>query len=374
MSAEKMKILIIGSGGFIAKNLIAELRNRNYQDLLLCNRSTAREELESYVEKCDFLVHLAGVNRPDQESEYYSGNVGFTEELIKILEKKHKKVSVIYSSTILNTSHEHYGKSKREAERILQEYGKRTGSPIFIFRLPNVFGKWCRPNYNSFVATFCHNIAHGLDIKVNDPGAQVTLVYIDDVVNEFISCIEEGNCRREEYPEIPETYETTVGEVAERIFSFKRGRGSLEIPYIEDSLGKKLYSTYLSYLEPGDFSYKLKMNQDQRGSFTEFLRLRNLGQISVNVAKPGIIKGNHWHHTKVEKFLVVNGTACIRFRNMATGEETEYMVSGEHLEVVDIPPGYAHSITNIGEQDLVTIIWANEIFDPRKPDTYYEEI
>lgn len=369
-----MKILITGSGGFIAKNLIAELENRGYKDLLLCNRSTAGDELERYIEECEFLIHLAGVNRPKQVEEFYSGNTGFTEELIKILEKKHKNVPVIYSSTILNTPHVHYGKSKWEAERLLREYGKKTGSPIFIFRLPNVFGKWSRPNYNSFVATFCFNVARGLDIKVHDSEASVTLVYIDDVVNELISCIEKGNGKQEEFLEISETYEITVGNVAERILAFKSSRDSLEIPHINDLLGKKLYSTYLSYLEPEDFSYKLKMNQDQRGSFTEFLHLKDLGQISVNVAKPGIVKGNHWHNTKVEKFLVVSGTALIRFRHMITGEEVEYMVSGEQLEVVDIPVGYTHSIANIGEQDLVTIMWANEIFDPQKQDTYYEEV
>lgn len=369
-----MKILITGSGGFIAQNLIMELENRGYKNLLLCDRGTTEEELDSYVEECSFLIHLAGVNRPAQESEYYSGNAGFTEELIGLLEKKHKKVPVIYSSTILNTPHVHYGRSKREAERLLQEYGKKAGSPIFIFRLPNVFGKWSRPNYNSFVATFCYNISHGLDIKVNAPDAQVILVYIDDVVNKMISCMEEANDKREEFPDISETYETTVGEVAERILAFRQGRDSLEIPYIEDSLGKKLYSTYLSFLEPEDFSYKLRMNQDRRGSFTEFLHLNDLGQISVNVTKPGIIKGNHWHHTKVEKFLVVSGTALIRFRHMITGKVAEYQVSGEQLEVVDIPVGYTHSIENIGQQDLITIMWANEVFDHKRPDTYYEEV
>lgn len=369
-----MKILITGSGGFIAKNLIAELRNRGYKDLLLCNRGTVSEDLENYVEECEILIHLAGVNRPEYESEYYFVNVGFTEELIKLLEEKNKKVPVIYSSTILNTPHVHYGKSKREAERLLQEYGKRMGSPIFIFRLANVFGKWSLPNYNSFVATFCYNAAHSLDIEVNDPDTKITLVYIDDVVDKFISCIEEGNGKGEMFPEISETYNTTVGEVAERILDFKSGRDSLEIPDIKDSLGKKLYSTYLSYLKPENFSYKLKMNRDERGSFTEFLHLRDIGQISINVVKPGIVKGNHWHHTKAEKFLVVKGMAQIHFRHMITDEMTELVVSGEELEVIDIPVGYIHSIINIGKEDLVIVIWANEVFDPNRPDTYYEEV
>lgn len=369
-----MKILITGSKGFIAKNLIAELQNRGYNELLFCHRGTTRQELEKYIEECSFLIHLAGVNRPAHEKEYDTGNTGFTGEVIQILEEKHKKVPVAFSSTILNTRHWHYGKSKREAERLLQEYAKRAGAPLFIFRLPNVFGKWCRPNYNSFIATFCYNIAHGLDITVNDPDAKVTLAYIDDVVNGFLSCIGKENNAGEAVQEIPETYETTVGEVAKRILAFQEGRGTLEIPGIDDPLGKKLYRTYLTYLEPGDFCYRLKGNQDQRGSFTEFLHLKNMGQISVNVTKPGIVKGNHWHHTKVEKFLVVSGTGLIRFRHMATGQTAECLVSGKRLEVVDIPAGYTHSIANMGEEDLVTIMWANEVFDPQRPDTYYEEV
>ncbi|MCI8994262.1 MAG: SDR family oxidoreductase [Lachnospiraceae bacterium] len=369
-----MKILITGSNGFIAKNLIAELRNRGYEDLLLCNRSTSRCELEGYIEACDFLIHLAGVNRPASEMEYDTGNAGFTEEIVKLLESKQKRVPVIYSSTLLNTRHKAYGESKRKAEKILQEYARQAGAPLYIFRLPNVFGKWCRPNYNSFVATFCYNAAHDLKIEVHDPDVRVTLVYIDDVVHEFLSCLERKQCDGEEYPQIPEGCDTTVGEVAARILAFKKGRDSLEIPGIGDALGKKLYSTYLSYLEPEEFSYKLKMNQDERGSFTEFLHLNDLGQISVNVAKPGIVKGNHWHNTKVEKFLVVSGKALIKFRHMVTGEMAEYMVSGNCLEMVDIPVGYTHSIANIGEEDLVTIMWANEMFDPEKPDTYYEEV
>ncbi len=369
-----MKILITGSNGFIAKNLIAELRNRGYEDLLLCNRNTSAQELDQYIETCDILIHLAGVNRPADERDFYTGNAGFTEKLIRLLEEKKKNVPVIYSSAILHTRHKLYGESKREAERLLKEYAKESGASLFIFRLPNVFGKWCRPNYNSFVATFCYNIAHGLDIKVDDPAAGVTLAYIDDVVEEFISCIGRDSRGIEEYPEISEVCETTVGEVAQRILAFRKERDSLEIPRIEDPLGKKLYSTYLSYLEPEDFGYRLKMNRDQRGSFTEFLHLKDLGQISVNVTKPGITKGNHWHHTKVEKFLVVKGTALIRFRHMATGQTVEYTVSGERLEVVDIPAGYTHNIANVGEEDLITVMWANEVFDPQRPDTYYEEV
>lgn len=366
-----MKILITGSDGFIARNLIAELRGRGHEELLFCNRSTTKEELEGYIERCDVLMHLAGVNRPEDEAEYTIGNVGFTEEIVETLMKHHKRIPVVFTSTILNTRHGLYGESKRKAEVLLQGYAEHSGALVFIFRLPNVFGKWCRPNYNSFVATFCYNIAHDLDIRINDSSAQVTLAYIDDVIEELISCIDR---KVGGYMEITETCQTTVGEVAERIIGFKRGRETIEVPHIEDALGKKLYSTYLSYLEPENFRYKLNMHQDRRGSFTEFVHLKELGQISVNVAKPGIVKGNHWHHTKVEKFLVVSGTALIKLRHIVTDKTAEYTVSGECLEVVEIPIGYAHSITNIGKGDLVTIIWANEVFDSQRPDTYYEEV
>lgn len=369
-----MKILVTGSNGFIAKNLIVELRNRGYEDLLLCNRDTSMEELEQYIEECDVLVHLAGVNRPIREEEYYIENVGFTEKLIKLLENNHKKISMLFSSTIHTGRHKCYEESKQQGEKILQEYARESGSSLFIFRLPNVFGKWCRPNYNSVVATFCYNVSHGLDIKVNDPDARMNLVYIDDVVNEFISCIDRGSEAVSEYVEISQSYQTTVGEVARAIMSFKQGREQLETPYVGNPLIKKLYSTYLSYMEPEDYRYELKMNMDARGSFTEFLRSQNFGQVSVNVAKPGIVKGNHWHHTKVEKFLVVKGKASIKFRNIITGRVIEYIVSDQKLEVVDIPVGYTHNIMNVGTEDLVTIMWANETFDKDRPDTYYEEV
>ncbi|MBD5473257.1 MAG: SDR family oxidoreductase [Lachnospiraceae bacterium] len=369
-----MKILVTGSNGFIAKNLIVELRSRGYEDLMLCNRDTSMEELERYIEKCDVLVHLAGVNRPLREEEYYIENVVFTEKLIKLLENNHKKICMLFSSTIHTGRHKCYEESKQQGEKILQEYARESGSSLFIFRLPNVFGKWCRPNYNSVVATFCYNVSHGLDIKVNDPDARMNLVYIDDVVNEFISCVDRGSEAASEYVEISQSYQTTVGEVAQAIMSFKQGREQLEMPYVGNPLLKRLYSTYLSYMEPEAYRYELKMNIDARGSFTEFLRSQNFGQVSVNVAKPGVVKGNHWHHTKVEKFLVVKGKASIKFRHIITGRVIEYIVSDQKLEVVDIPVGYTHNIMNIGTEDLVTIIWANETFDKDRPDTYYEEV
>lgn len=369
-----MKILITGSNGFIAKNLIVELKNRKYGKLLLCNRDTAADLLEQYIEECDILIHLAGVNRPQNKEEYYTGNVGVTELIVNLLEEKKKRIPIIYSSTVMTNRHEFYRKCKQEAEKRLKEYSERSGSPLSIFRLPNVFGKWCRPNYNSVVATFSYNISHDLNIKINDPDAQIELVYIDDVIEKMISCMEGKGCEAEAYPKIQESYQITVGELAEILYSFKNAREQLEIPHVGNTLEKKLYSTYLSYLEPEDCCCKLKMNQDERGSFTEFMHLQGLGQISVNVAKPGIVKGNHWHHTKVEKFLVVKGTASIKLRHIITGKVTEFITTGEKMEAVDIPVGYTHNITNIGTEDLVTIMWANEVFIPQKPDTYYEEV
>ena len=374
METNQMKILITGSNGFIAKNLIAELKNRGYRNLMLCNRGTSLEELEDFLTQCDILVHLAGGNRPGSEDEYFTENVGFTEKLVNILKKKKRKIHIIFSSTIQVGRHKHYEESKRRAEKILESYADESESSLTVFRIPNVFGKWCKPNYNSVVATFCYNISHHLEIRVDNPDTQMKLAYIDDVVNDFISYIGDGKRGMKEYARLSETYQITVGWLAQTIQSFQCEREQLQIPDVGSPLIKKLYSTYLSYLEPETYKYELNMNKDERGSFTEFLRSRQWGQISVNVAKPGIVKGNHWHHTKVEKFLVVKGMASIKLKHIITGEMTEYIVSGEKLEVVDIPVGYTHNITNIGNEDLITIMWANETFDKDKPDTYYEEV
>lgn len=374
MEKRKKVILVTGSNGFIAKNLVLELRNREYEDILLCNRDTTQGELENYLKRCDVLVHLAGVNRPDDEREYYIGNVGFTKKIIDLLEKYNKRIDVIFSSTIQQKRHICYEESKKKAENLLKEYTKRLGGALYIFRLPNVFGKWCRPAYNSVVATFCYNISHNLGITIDSPDAQMELVYIDDVIDEMISCITLKREAKGNYVELPVVYHTTVGEIAAIIESFKQLQENLEVPNLESGLVKRLYSTYLSYMEPEDYRKKLKMNRDERGSFTEFLHLKDYGQISVNVTKPEVVKGNHWHHTKVEKFLVVKGNALIKLRHMITGEILEYTVSGEQFEVIDIPVGYTHNIMNTGKDDLVTLMWANEVFNKEKPDTYYKEV
>lgn len=369
-----MKILITGSDGFIAKNIIIELKNRNYNQLFMCNVETTREELEHFVEESDAIIHLAGVNRPQKEEDFFEGNTTFTETIISLMKKHEKKRTFIFSSSIQASLENSYGKSKKAAEELLKEYSLESELNLKIYRLPNVFGKWCRPNYNSVVATFCHNIANDLEIHINDASAELNLVYIDDVVDAFIQTLETQDKQRGIYVEVESKYRTTVGKLAETIYAFKQSRDNIQVPNIEDTFQKKLYSTYLSYLDTKEFLYPLKMNVDTRGSFTEFLRSDITGQVSINITKPGITKGNHWHHTKTEKFLVVKGTASIAFRHILTGEMQEYIVSGDKLEVVDIPVGYTHNIKNIGEDDLVTVMWANEAFNPAKPDTFFEEV
>lgn len=369
-----MKILVTGAKGFVGKNLVAELKNRGYKEIFEFDIDTDKALLAEYTKECEFVFHLAGVNRPKHENEFMEGNFGFTSELLELLKKHNNKSPVLMTSSIQAEMDNPYGKSKRAGEDLLFSYSKETGAEVFVYRLPNLFGKWSRPNYNSVVATFCYNTARNLEIQINDPEAKLTLAYIDDVVEEFIKTMEDAPTLEGDYCKVSLTYNTTVGEIAELIKSFKESRINLNIPDMGNEFTKKLYSTYLSYLPEDKFSYELKMNVDDRGSFTEFIRTPERGQVSVNVSKPGITKGNHWHHTKNEKFLVVSGEALISFRKIDSDEIIEYKVSGDKLEVVDIPAGYTHSIINIGDTDLVTIMWANECFDPENPDTYHLEV
>ncbi|MCR4655885.1 MAG: capsular polysaccharide biosynthesis protein CapF [Lachnospiraceae bacterium] len=373
-----MKILVTGANGFIGKNLTAELENRGFGDILRYDVDTPKELLTEYTRKCDFIFHLAGVNRPKDTSEFMKGNFGFTEELLNALKANENRAPIIVSSSIQASLNNPYGESKKAGEELLFRYSQDTGARVYVYRLPNVFGKWCRPNYNSVVATFCHNIAHGLEIKINDPKTRLELVYIDDVVNEFISTMltDTPNERSGSgiYHSVPVTHSICLSELADTIRSFRDQRTSLFVPDQGNELYKKLYSTYLSYLPTDSFSYELNMHKDDRGSFTEFLKTAESGQVSVNVIKPGITKGNHWHHSKNEKFLVVKGEGLFRFRKHGAEEIIEYRVSGDPLKVVDIPTGYTHSIVNVGNDDMVVIIWANEVFDPKRPDTYFEEV
>lgn len=369
-----MKILVTGSKGFVGKNLVAELKNRGYSEIFEYHRESKPEELNQYTKECDFVFHLAGVNRPNDEKEFMEGNFGFTSELLDLLKKNNNRAPILITSSIQAAIDNPYGRSKKAGENLLFNYSKETGTNVLVYRLPNLFGKWSRPNYNSAVATFCNNIANDLSIQVNDPNVVMNLVYIDDLLNEFINALNGNESRDNDFCYVEPIYRIKLGDIVDLIKSFKSSRTDLSIPDMSDLFIKKLYSTYLSYLPKDEFSYSLKMNVDDRGSFTEFIKTSERGQVSINISKPGITKGNHWHHTKNEKFLVVSGKGVLQFRKIDSDEIIEYYVSSEKLEVVDIPPGYTHNIINLGETDMVTVMWANEPFDPNKPDTYFLEV
>jgi len=370
------KILITGAGGFIGRNLVAELsRLKDEYELFLYDIGSTDAELQDYCSRCDFVVHLAGVNRPKDDSEFITGNAGLTDVIIGKLAAAGNKVPVLITSSIQSDLDNAYGRSKRLAEETVLAYGRDNDVPVYVFKLPNVFGKWCRPNYNSAVATFCHNIANGLPITVNDPERVMTLIYIDDVIELIKKSIAgEKTADADGYCSVEKVYTAKLGEIAELLYSFKAMKNDLMVPLLE-GLAKPLYSTYLSYLPSDGFSYSPVAHTDQRGLFAELFKTKEIGQFSVSTTAPGITRGNHWHHTKVEKFIVVAGRASIRFRRIDSAEIIEYIVSGEKPEVVDIPVGYTHSITNISEDEtLVTLIWANELLDPDRPDTYYLEV
>jgi len=329
---------------------------------------------KSYVKEAKFIFHFAGINRPTDPKEFIEGNVDSISKLIEMVKSTKSKAPIVVSSSIQALADNPYGKSKKAGEDLLLEFSKRQHHPIFIYRFTNVFGKWSRPNYNSVVATFCYNISRGLPIKINDENAKIALVYIDDVVAEMIRCLEGKTETIDGILRVLPEYEVTVGQLSKTIQGFAVSRNTLVLANQHDIFQKKLYATYLSYLDETQFSYELKSHQDQRGSFTELFKTFEQGQISVNISKPGITKGNHYHHTKNEKFIVVSGDALIRFRKVDDTKIIEYRVSGQKIQVIDIPPGYTHSIVNVGKQDLVTIMWASEIFDPLNPDTYPMEV
>lgn len=377
-----MNILVTGSNGFIGKNLVAELHNIKDGKLnvpgltsdltvLEFDVETPPEKLEEFAAMADFVFHLAGINRPLDPADFMTGNFGLTSDLLRTLKKHNNTCPVMLASSIQARLENDYGRSKKATEDLLLQYGADAGARVLVYRFPNVFGKWCRPNYNSVIATFCHNIARDLPITVNDPSVVISLVYIDDIVHEMIQALIGAEHRDDPFCVVPVTHMSHLGDIVDLIKSFKESRANLSIANMSDGLTKKLYATYLSYLPEDQFGYPLKMNVDERGSFTEIIRTQDRGQFSVNITKPSITKGNHWHHTKNEKFLVVSGQGVIRFRQINSDEIIEYFVSGEELVVVDIPVGYAHNIENTGDVDLVTFMWANESFDPNKPDTYF---
>ena len=386
-----MNILITGAKGFAGRNLVANLytikdgKNRTRPEIKIDNifeydiDSTA-DELREYCSKADFVFHLAGVNRPKDVSEF-SGNYGILGKVLDELKSFGNKAPVMLSSSVQATlegrfAGSEYGKSKLEAENMLFGYGEETGARVLVYRLPNLFGKWCRPNYNSAVATFCNNTAKDLPITVNDPAVELELLYIDDFVDEMLNALEGKETKDGNFCSFPVTHKVTLGEIVELLDSFKAQSKTLVVPEIpHNSFAKKLYSTYLSYLPEEKVSIPLKMNCDDRGSFTEILKTVNCGQFSVNVSKPGITKGQHWHNTKWEFFIVVSGTALIQQREIGTDKVIEFRVSGDKPEAVHMLPGFTHNIINLSEtENLVTLMWANEQFDPNKPDTFFEVV
>ena len=382
-----MKVLVTGAKGFVGRNLCEALKNirdgkdRTRSGLLIdevmeYDIDTDPSMLDEFCQKADFVFNLAGVNRPKDNAEFMQGNFGFASQLLDTLKRHNNYCPVMISSSIQAAFDNPYGESKRAGEQLMREYGIETGSKVLIYRFPNVFGKWCRPNYNSAVATFCHNIAHELPIKVNDPSVMMHLVYIDDVVDELVAALQGKEHHEGDFCVVPVSHKITLGEIVEWIHRFHDQPAHLTMPEIPaGSFEKKLYSTYLSYLPKEKVAFPLKMNVDERGSFTELLKTAHCGQFSVNISKPGITKGQHWHNTKWEFFIVVSGKALIQERKIGTDEVIEFEVSGDKIEAVTMLPGYTHNIINLSDtEDLVTLMWANEQFDPSKPDTFFEKV
>lgn len=364
-----MKVLVTGAEGFIGRNLTAHLAQRRDIEEIILTRRSSNEDLAVACEKVDFICHLAGVNRPETESEFTVGNRDLTRRVCEAARASGRRISVLLSSSIQADGDSAYGISKREAEQALLEYQATTGSLVHIFRLPNVFGKWCRPNYNSAVATFCHNIARDLPIQVDDPAAPLLLVHVDDVVARFVEVMD-GRASEESFCEVTPTYRSSVGAVADKIRAFRASRENLIIDAVGAGLTRALYATYVSYLPPESFSYEVPRYGDARGDFAEMLKTKDSGQLSFFTAYPGITRGGHYHHSKTEKFLVVRGEARFRFRHIVTGECREILTSGNKSEVVESVPGWAHDITNVGNDEMIVMLWANEIFDRARPDTF----
>lgn len=382
-----MKVLVTGAKGFVGKNLVAQLNNikegkaRCYGDLKIdavyeYDIDSTIEELDAFCKDCDFVFNLAGVNRPQNQEEFMQGNFGFASTLLDTLKKHGNKCPVMISSSTQAALDNPYGESKRAGEQLMFSYAEETGAKVLVYRFPNLFGKWCRPNYNSAVATFCNNIANDLPIQVNDPKVVLNLVYIDDLVDEMIAALKGEEHRKEQFCEVPIVHSVALGEIVEMLYKFKEQPQSLIVPEIpNNSFIKKLYSTFLSYFPKEKVAFPLKMNIDDRGSFTELLKSKNVGQVSINISKPGITKGQHWHNSKWEFFIVVAGHGLIQERKIGSDEVIEFEVSGDKIEAVHMLPGYTHNIINLSQtENLVTVMWANESFDANKPDTFFEVV
>ncbi|MHA7847589.1 UDP-2-acetamido-2,6-beta-L-arabino-hexul-4-ose reductase [Serratia sp. D1N4] len=362
-----MKILVTGAKGFIGRNLCIRLQEAGFSDLIQIDRNSSEAELISGLQEADFVFHLAGINRPENIEEFAEGNADLTHKIVKTLEQKKKRTPIMLSSSTQAIKENAYGISKASAERYIENYGTETGADYFIYRFPNVFGKWCRPNYNSFVATFCHNIANSIDININDPSANVTLIYIDDICNEMLSIVQKKRVRG--YLQVLPEYSVTVGEVANLLYTFRDSRETLVTEEVGTGFTRALYSTWLSYFKPEQFSYTVPFYADTRGVFCEMLKTKSSGQFSFFTAHPGITRGGHYHHTKNEKFLVIKGHASFKFEHIVTHEKYELTVSSDSYQIVETVPGWSHDVTNIGNDELIVMLWANETFDREQPDT-----
>lgn len=368
-------VLITGANGFIGKNLAAALERMEDTKVFKYDLENSLEQLEEFVKEADFIFHLAGINRPKGPGEYESGNKEFTERLIETLKKNERKIRMLLSSSTQAALGNPYGVSKKSAEDAVFDYGRECGTKVYVYRLPNVFGKWCRPGYNSVVATWCYNIPRNIPAQIDNPDTELSLVYIDDVVQECINALNNRENRgADDFCSVGRTFNVSLQKLADTLYSFRNSRKTLVMPDLTGEFERFLYATYLSYLPEEDFAYSLEMKYDNRGWLAEFIKSEHSGQIFLSRTRPGITRGNHWHHTKVEKFLVIEGEAVIRFRQIHGNEVIEYRVSGEQLKVLDIPAGYTHSITNVGQTDVITLFWADEIFNPQKPDTYFLEV
>ena len=368
-----MRVLVTGANGFIGKNLIERLLRIKNIEIIEFNRDDKLSKIEDNIEKIDFIFHLAGINRPKKPEEFYEGNSDFTKKLISIIEKSRKNIPILFSSSIQAEYDNDYGKSKLKGEEILIQYANSTNTPVFIYRLPNVFGKWSKPNYNSVIATWCYNITRDIPIKINDEKVVLNLVYIDDVVESFVSHLNDTTSNFD--CKIKTVYKKSLKEIAELLEQFKNSRKSLIIPRVGQGFERALYATYLSFLPPDKFSYKLNGYSDERGTFYEILKTMDSGQFSISTTKPGdFVRGNHYHNTKSEKFLVVKGEALIQLRNIYSDEVIEYKVSDKKMEIVEMIPGYTHNIKNISNEEMILFIWANEIYDPKNPDTYFLKV
>lgn len=365
-------VLVTGSEGFIGKNLVTRLRQTGAYTILRYDKDST-DELSALVNKADFVFHLAGVNRPKDEDEFKAGNQDLTEQILKLAAPK--KLPILITSSIQATLDNPYGKSKRGAEKLVAAYGKKTGAKTYTFRLPNVFGKWSRPNYNSAVATFCHNISHNLPIQINDPAAPLTLVYIEEVIDEFLKCFTDQQAINPEgFCYIPNTYTTTVGVLASSIQRLHNMRTTEVVPDFSNTLTKYLHATLTSFYDKDALAHTFELHDDERGWLFELAKSESFGQVFISSTKPGFTRGQHWHHTKVERFCVIKGVGEIRFRKINSKDIFSYPVTDSKIQIVDIPVGYIHSVTNTGTSDMILVIWANEVFNKESPDTYYEQV